>query len=311
MSDASVGGGGGGTFFTLPRLLSGRKRYKRQLLEGNIDENGEDVGLCESETPSSTASATLPRRNSKSESLFVRLIRQFSSHSITSSSPTHSGYSTNNGYATLGRTRQSSSLDRHSSRKSSRHLTSQQSVSSSVPCSVSNGDIRSHNYSSGLAVVPATCGIKNHGNTCWLSAILQCLSNTDLLAEFFVMNHYKVRVTSVSFIVQVSCVCAVTRFFFQTDMMRHNKLHARKYGTRGEVTDQLASLLKALWSHQYSPEISSKFKQLVAKYGAQYEGSDQHDAQEFLLWLLDKVHEDLNIATKKKYKKFKVNRSHC
>lgn len=44
----------------------------------------------------------------------------------------------------------------------------------------------------------------------------------------------------------------------------------------------------------------------MAKYGAQYEGNDQHDAQEFLLWLLDKVHEDLNIASKEKYKKTKV-----
>jgi ubiquitin carboxyl-terminal hydrolase 31 len=40
----------------------------------------------------------------------------------------------------------------------------------------------------------------------------------------------------------------------------------------------------------------------VDKYGSQYKGGSQHDAQEFLLWLLDKVHEELNMATKKKYK---------
>jgi len=27
----------------------------------------------------------------------------------------------------------------------------------------------------------------------------------------------------------------------------------------------------------------------VDKYGSQYKGGSQHDAQEFLLWLLDKV----------------------
>lgn len=92
--------------------------------------------------------------------------------------------------------------------------------------------------------------------------------------------------------------------YYRSDLSRRNKLHAKKYGgTRGEVTEQLALLLKSLWSHQYSPDVSGKFKQLVAKYGSQYEGSDQHDAQEFFLWLLDKVHEDLNIAIKKKYKK--------
>lgn len=30
----------------------------------------------------------------------------------------------------------------------------------------------------------------------------------------------------------------------------------------------------------------------------QYRGSSQHDAQEFLLWLLDRVHEDLNNLVK-------------
>ena len=43
----------------------------------------------------------------------------------------------------------------------------------------------------------------------------------------------------------------------------------------------------------------------VDKYGSQYKGGSQHDAQEFLLWLLDKVHEELNMATKKKYKQIR------
>jgi ubiquitin carboxyl-terminal hydrolase 31 len=46
---------------------------------------------------------------------------------------------------------------------------------------------------------------------------------------------------------------------------------------------------------------------VVDKYGSQYRGNNQHDAQEFLVWLLDKVHEDLNTATKKKYKIIKVS----
>lgn len=94
---------------------------------------------------------------------------------------------------------------------------------------------------------------------------------------------------------------------YRTDLNRKGRLvNARKFGTRGEVTEQLAGLLKALWSSQYEPEMTFKLKSVIEKYGAQYRGAAQHDAQEFLLWLLDKVHEDLNTATKKKYKKVKV-----
>ncbi|CAG4979927.1 unnamed protein product [Colias eurytheme] len=128
---------------------------------------------------------------------------------------------------------------------------------------------------------PAATGIKNHGNTCYMNAVLQCLSHTDVIAEYFVLDLYKV------------------------DLQKRNKINSRKYGTRGEVTEQLATLLKALWSCRYVPDMSIAFKAAVERHGTQYRGNSQHDAQEFLFWLLDKVHEDLNTATKKKYKTIK------
>lgn len=57
-----------------------------------------------------------------------------------------------------------------------------------------------------------------------------------------------------------------------------------------------------------SSEISSDFRSTVSRHGVQYRGYMQHDAQEFLLWLLDRIHEDVNIATKKKYR---ANKVHC
>ncbi|ELW66295.1 Ubiquitin carboxyl-terminal hydrolase 31 [Tupaia chinensis] len=67
---------------------------------------------------------------------------------------------------------------------------------------------------------------------------------------------------------------------------------------QGEVTEQLAHLVRALWTLEYTPQHSRDFKSIVSKNALQYRGNSQHDAQEFLLWLLDRVHEDLNHAVK-------------
>ncbi|XP_005179499.1 uncharacterized protein LOC101898421 [Musca domestica] len=130
---------------------------------------------------------------------------------------------------------------------------------------------------------PGVMGLKNHGNTCFMNAVLQCLSHTDILAEYFVLDQYK------------------------ADLKRRNKINSRKFGTKGELTEQLANVLKALWTCKNESDHSTSFKAVVDRYGSQFRSSTQHDAQEFLFWLLDKVHEDLNTATKRRYKSVKNN----
>lgn len=66
-------------------------------------------------------------------------------------------------------------------------------------------------------------------------------------------------------------------------------------------------MLKALWACKNESDYSTSFKAVVDRYGSQFRSSTQHDAQEFLFWLLDKVHEDLNTASKRKYKPIKVS----
>ena len=126
--------------------------------------------------------------------------------------------------------------------------------------------------------VPATSGLRNQGNTCFMNAVIQCLSNTDLFAEYFVANFYRI------------------------DRKKHCRVNSRNSASRGEVTEHLASLLKSLLSpgpHSDPSVCIRQFHQVVCKTQPLYRGSGQHDAQEFLLWLLDVIHEELNLSPRK------------
>uniref|UniRef100_A0A6A7G1W9 ubiquitinyl hydrolase 1 n=1 Tax=Hirondellea gigas TaxID=1518452 RepID=A0A6A7G1W9_9CRUS len=132
--------------------------------------------------------------------------------------------------------------------------------------------------------IPAVMGLRNHGNTCYINAIVQCLNHTDVLAEYFVLDAYK------------------------QDLRRCNRIGNRKTTSgarRGEMTEQVAAVLKSLWSLRYVSDVSLALKACVDRHEASYRGGSQHDAAEFLMFLLGKVHDDLNTASKRKYKKIK------
>lgn len=129
--------------------------------------------------------------------------------------------------------------------------------------------------------IPAVCGIQNHGNTCFINSIIQCLSNTNPLAEYFVMDYYKED---------------LTKDQFSMNHVSTIKPRLKSNGSCAELIENFALLLKSLWSCMYSSDISLKFKRICSKYSSQFTGSEQQDAQEFLFWLLNKIHEELSFG---------------
>ncbi|XP_013408956.1 ubiquitin carboxyl-terminal hydrolase 19 [Lingula anatina] len=121
-------------------------------------------------------------------------------------------------------------------------------------------------------VEPGFTGLDNLGNTCFMNSVLQVLANTIEFRDFFLDGHYL------------------------KDINESNPL-----GSGGRLAATFVFLLKVLWSGTRSSYAPSKLKNLIAMKASQFTGFAQHDAQEFMAFLLDGLHEDLNRVRDKPY----------
>ncbi|XP_077982942.1 ubiquitin carboxyl-terminal hydrolase 19-like [Glandiceps talaboti] len=115
-------------------------------------------------------------------------------------------------------------------------------------------------------------GLDNLGNTCFMNSVLQVLSNTKEFKDYFLDSSLREQINV------------------------DNPL-----GTGGHLALSFAVLMKVLWSGKYHSYAPSKLKNIVASKASQFTGFAQHDAQEFMAFLLDGLHEDLNRVKNKPY----------
>ncbi len=117
------------------------------------------------------------------------------------------------------------------------------------------------------------CGSINLGNTCYLNSSIACLSNCYELTYYFLSKKFK------------------------NDINKSNK-----EGTKGNLANEWYDLLKQYWKTKKSYGNPSALKKVIGNKINNFKGHNQQDANEFMIYFLDIINEDLNRISKKYYK---------
>lgn len=107
-------------------------------------------------------------------------------------------------------------------------------------------------------------GLRNLGNTCFLNAVLQCLSSTGPLRDYILRQEYRQEPPG-------SC------------------------RTPQELTEAFADVIASIWSPE-APEAANpaRLRAVFQRYVPSFTGYSQQDAQEFLKFFMDRIHAEIN-----------------
>ncbi|RAL16280.1 putative ubiquitin C-terminal hydrolase [Aspergillus homomorphus CBS 101889] len=108
-------------------------------------------------------------------------------------------------------------------------------------------------------------GLTNFGVTCYMNSTLQCLSATLLLSKFFIDNRF--------------------RYYVQKNWK----------GSQGVMPGLFANLIRSLWKNDVEVIMPTSFRNFCGRLNQEWAIDRQQDAKEFFDFVVDCLHEDLNI----------------
>jgi len=103
------------------------------------------------------------------------------------------------------------------------------------------------------------------GNTCYMNSIIQALSYTKSLTNLILFNSYL--------------------HYINSD---------NPWGCGSEIVTAYADLIKSLWTGNNRPVSPIDFKRIINSKTDNFTDNQQHDSQEFLQFLLNGLHAELN-----------------
>ncbi|XP_076631867.1 uncharacterized protein LOC143346988 isoform X3 [Colletes latitarsis] len=113
-------------------------------------------------------------------------------------------------------------------------------------------------------------GLRNIGNTCFMNSVIQCLSNTRPLLEYLLNEQYLADINTT------------------TSSMK------------GALIKAFSQVIHELWEVGGDHVVNTTaLKSQIQRFAPRFMGYSQQDAQEFLRYLLEGLHEDVNRVTVK------------
>ncbi|XP_041668339.1 ubiquitin carboxyl-terminal hydrolase 2a isoform X1 [Cheilinus undulatus] len=244
--------------YSSPATSSISLSRRKSVSQSDLSRDLASLVLNDTSTSSSSPSSTASSSTSALRSYRSRTSNVANSYG-TSSRPGYSGLSRSSTQEALSR---SSTQEAFSSSSSSRAYSS--STWESSTNGLSDSPTRdSMNSKSAQGLV----GLKNLGNTCFMNSILQCLSNTQSLRDYCLHNSHR------------------------RDLNNNSR-------TNTALMQEFAKLIQTMWTSSSSEAVSpSEFRTQIQRYAPRFVRYSQQDAQEFLRFLLDGLHNEVNRVT--------------
>ncbi|KAJ5093446.1 hypothetical protein N7456_009307 [Penicillium angulare] len=108
-------------------------------------------------------------------------------------------------------------------------------------------------------------GLTNFGVTCYMNSTIQCLSATVMMSRFFIDDRF--------------------RYYIQKNWK----------GSQGVMPGLYANLIRSLWKNDVEVIMPTSFRNFCGRLNREWAIDRQQDAKEFFDFLVDCLHEDLNI----------------
>jgi ubiquitin C-terminal hydrolase len=115
----------------------------------------------------------------------------------------------------------------------------------------------------------------------YINAIVQCLCHTEEIASYILGKTYEIDMRNIK-----------------------NAIIDNTQSVNFKVTKIFIQIFQTLWnnSSNTTSKILYDFKSIIANLNKQYSGNEQNDAQEFLSFFINTIHDELNLANTQRYR---------